>query len=63
MNTPDAATWAEAFIQAKLDNNWSRDDIDKELMISWFANYRNAIDTGHPSWEEWMEYITVEDFF
>jgi len=34
----DAMGWAEAFVEHKQRNNWSIDEIDADLMVSWFAN-------------------------
>ena len=33
----DAQKWAKSFIQTKIENKWTIDDIDEGLMISWFA--------------------------
>ena len=41
--TADAMEWAVAFIQHKQDNNWTLEDIDEGLMVSWFANYWAAV--------------------
>jgi hypothetical protein len=40
----DASKWAEAFCQIKASARWSADDIDRDLMIAWFAN---AIEHSH----------------
>ena len=36
--TTDAMIWAEEFVRLKNENNWSLEDIDEGLMVSWFAN-------------------------
>lgn len=38
----DAHVWAQEFIKYKEENNWSLEDINEPLMITWFAN---AIET------------------
>lgn len=40
---PDAKAWAEFFMKTKEENKWSLEDIDKELMIGWFANAMMAM--------------------
>jgi len=42
-NNIDARHWAEQFCQHKSDNDWSLEDIDYDLMIGWFSNYRFAV--------------------
>ena len=37
-SSTDAMVWAEAFVQHKKDNEWSLEEIDKDLMVGWFAN-------------------------
>jgi hypothetical protein len=39
----DAMHWAEQFIQHRIDNGWSLEAIDVDLMLGWFANYRFAV--------------------
>ena len=36
---PSAQQWAKAFIEHKIENKWSIDDIDEGLLIGWFANF------------------------
>lgn len=36
--TTDAQVWAEEFMRYKEKNNWTLEDIDEGLMLSWFAN-------------------------
>ena len=38
IDSMDAKRWAEEFIRAKIENEWSLDDIDESLMLGWFAN-------------------------
>ncbi len=38
LGTTDAIKWADEFKKAKVNNNWSLDDIDDDLMICWFSN-------------------------
>lgn len=43
LKTTDAEIWAKEFVRIKDENNWTLEDIDEGLMISWFSN---AIITG-----------------
>ena len=38
IETNDAQKWASEFCRIKQEQNWTLDDIDEGLMISWFAN-------------------------
>lgn len=42
-SNPDAVVWAKFFMETKEQNNWSLDDIDESLMITWFANAMMAM--------------------
>ena len=55
LNT-DASVWAEAFTDAMFINEWGVEDIDRDLMTSWFAT---AIETAKDS----MRYANSEDSF
>ena len=36
--TTDAVAWAAEFVRIKKEQGWTLDQIDKALMIGWFAN-------------------------
>ena len=38
LETNDAMVWAEEFARIGRENNWTLEDIDEGLMVSWFAN-------------------------
>jgi len=38
LETNDAQVWGREFERCKKKNNWTLDDIDKDLMVAWFAN-------------------------
>lgn len=38
LSTTDAFIWAKAFVSNKIKNKWSLDDIDEDLIVTWFAN-------------------------
>ena len=42
-HNPDAMAWAKFFIATKEDQSWSLEDIDEELMLTWFANAMMAM--------------------
>ena len=42
-SNPDAEAWAKFFVETKVRGNWSIDDIDEDLMLSWFANAMMAM--------------------
>jgi len=48
----DAKVWAEQFVKHKKDNNWTLEDIDEDLMVTWFAN---ALCTAHVQMRRQME--------
>jgi len=42
-SNPDASDWAKFFMECKERNEWTLEQIDEGLMISWFANAMMAM--------------------
>ena len=42
-SNPDAVAWAKFFIESKVKNGWTIEQIDEELMRGWFANAMMAM--------------------
>jgi hypothetical protein len=52
LQTNDVKVWAEAFVEHKERNEWTIDDIDDGLMLSWFANAMYAQEFSTPKPEK-----------
>ena len=42
-SSTEAMVWAEAFCATAKEQNWTLEDIDEDLLATWFVNYWVAV--------------------